>query len=327
MVRLGKLASEGSEVLVKLEGHNPAGSIKDRPALRIIEEAERSGALEPGGTIVESTSGNFGKSLAMIGAVRGYRVIIVVDPKTAPSVTNFCRAHGAQLDLVDTPDEGGGYQKPRVERVRELLRELPGAFWPDQYDNPSNPRAHEETTAAEITDEIDDLDVLVSAVSTGGHVSGLAAALKRAYPGLEVIGVDANGSSIFGTPYKPYLIRGIGLSWQPGNVDLAGIDYFHQVSDAEAFRTCRALARHEGLFVGESSGAAVFAAMYRAITQGDRRILVMAPDGGVNYVTESYDDSWVRERLGNDLDVDDELAGFQRRLHKASFRPEKVRKP
>ena len=131
VVRLNRFAPEGSQIMVKLESGNPAGSIKDRPALSIVEEAELTGRLAPGGTIVESTSGNFGKSLAMIGAVRGYRVVIVIDPKTSPSVANFCRACGARLEMVDTPDELGGYQKPRVERVRELLEEIPGAFWPD----------------------------------------------------------------------------------------------------------------------------------------------------------------------------------------------------
>ena len=245
VVRLNRFAPEGSQIMVKLESGNPAGSIKDRPALSIVEEAELTGRLAPGGTIVESTSGNFGKSLAMIGAVRGYRVVIVVDPKTSPSVANFCRACGARLEMVDTPDEQGEYQKPRVERVRRLLEEIPDAFWPDQYNNEANPQAHEESTAAEIAREVGEIDVLVATVSTGGHTSGLARALKHIYPHLKVVAVDAHGSSIFGTPYYPYLIRGIGLSWQPENADPRAVDWLHQVSDIEAFTTCRSLARHE----------------------------------------------------------------------------------
>jgi cystathionine beta-synthase/cysteine synthase A len=324
VVRLRNLSPNGCDLLIKLEGCNPAGSIKDRPALHIIDGAERSGQLKPGGTIVESTSGNFGKSLAMIGAVRGYRVVLVVDPKTSPSVINFCRACGAQIDTVDVPDESGGYQKRRVERVRELLETLPDAFWPDQYNNPGNPRAHAETTAAEIVDDVGDLDVLVAAVSTGGHVSGLARALKRAYPSLQVVAVDAYGSSIFGTHYSPYLIRGIGLSWQPGNLDLGLIDWFHRVADSEAFRTCRCLAKHEGIFVGESAGAVVFAGLCRALAEQGRRILAIAPDGGINYVTESYDDRWVQERIGHRVDPD-EPADYLKRLRSPQYRPIRVK--
>ena len=321
VVRLNRLAPEGSQIMVKLESANPAGSIKDRPALSIIEEAELTGRLAPGGTIVESTSGNFGKSLAMIGAVRGYRVVIVVDPKTSPSVANFCRACGARLELVDTPDEQGGYQKPRVERVRQLLEEIPGAFWPDQYNNDGNPRTHEETTAAEIARDVGEIDVLVATVSTGGHTSGLARALKRIYPRLTVVAVDAHGSSIFGTPYHPYLIRGIGLSWQPENADPRAVDWLHQVSDIEAFTTCRSLARHEGMFVGESAGAATFAAASRALSDGDKRVLVMAADGGANYVTESYDDEWVRERLGQNIETDATPEDFLARAYEPENRP------
>ena len=321
VVQLNRLAPEGSEIMVKLESGNPAGSIKDRPALSIVEEAELTGRLRPGGTIVESTSGNFGKSLAMIGAVRGYRVVIVVDPKTSPSVANFCRACGARLEMVDTPDELGGYQKPRVERVRELLEEIPGAFWPDQYNNEANPRAHEDSTAAEIAREVGEIDVLVATVSTGGHTSGLARALKRIYPRMTAVAVDAHGSSIFGTPYHPYLIRGIGLSWQPDNADPRAVDWLHQVSDIEAFTTCRSLARHEGMFVGESAGAAAFAAASRAMYEGDRRILVMAADSGVNYVTESYDDEWVRERTGRKIEADPTPEDFLARAYEPENRP------
>ncbi|HWS35623.1 MAG TPA: pyridoxal-phosphate dependent enzyme [Actinoplanes sp.] len=188
VVKLSKVEElTGFHILVKLESFNPGGSIKDRAALAMITRAEHDGLLEPNGTIVESTSGNLGKSLALIGAVKGYRVVIVVDPKTPSSVLRFVRSLGADIDMVRTPDEDGGYQRPRRARVRELLATIPGAFCPDQYDNPVNPLAHATTTTAtELLADVPEFDTLVAAVSTGGHLSGLASTVKkRLRPGTE----------------------------------------------------------------------------------------------------------------------------------------------
>lgn len=286
----------GAEVLVKVESANPGRSIKDRAAHFMIDQAEASGRLRPGDTIVESTSGNLGKSLALIGAVKGYRVILVVDPKTPASVLRYAKALGAEIELVDTPDEGGGYQRQRLERVRQLRADDPTVFWPDQYRNPDNPRIHAEQTAGEILSDLPEFDALVAAVSTGGHISGLSRVLKEKLPDLVTVAVDAAGSAAFGYPFRGYAMRGLGLAWKPGNLDLSVVDRVHLVGDLEGIATSRALARHEGLLVGESAGAAVFAALHHAHHHPGSRILVVAADDGANYLGESFDDEWLRER-------------------------------
>ncbi|CDO06253.1 cysteine synthase family protein [Mycolicibacterium cosmeticum] len=295
VVRLRHLrAPNGCEVLVKLEAHNPGRSIKDRSALFMVQQAARDGRLIPGGTIIESTSGNLGKALALIGAVRGYRVILVVDPKVPQSVIQFARSLGAVLDFVDVPDANGGFQGPRIERVKELCAQDPTLFWPDQYNNTDNPRAHAELTALEILADLDHLDALVATVSTGGHITGLSRTLKAHLPHLNTVAVDAVGSSTFGHPFAAYKMRGLGLAWKPGNLDHSVIDHFHAVADHEGIATSRLLARHEGIFVGESSGAAVFAALNYAHHHPGQRILAIAADDGVNYLAESFDDDWLR---------------------------------
>ncbi|MEH1097928.1 PLP-dependent cysteine synthase family protein [Micromonospora sp. CPCC 205561] len=278
----------GCEILVKLESFNPGGSIKDRAALSMVTQAERDGRLKPNGTIVESTSGNLGKALALIGAAKGYRVVVVVDPKAPQSMINFVSALGAEIEMVDTPDENGGFQRPRLERVRQLLGELPDAFWPDQYNNPDNPRAHAEVTAAELLADVPRFDALVAAVSTGGHISGLAATVKRHLPEVVTVGVDAEGSAAFGHRPGKYAMRGLGLAWPPGNLDRSLVDRLHRVADSEGIATMRLLARAEGILVGESGGAAVFAALHHALRHPGSRIVVVAADGGTNYLDESF---------------------------------------
>ncbi|MGQ4514767.1 pyridoxal-phosphate dependent enzyme [Streptomyces sp. DW26H14] len=294
VVRLRKLLPRPQDrIYVKLEGTNPSGSIKDRAALHMIEEAERQGRLSPQYTIVESTSGNLGKSLALIGAVKGYRVILVVDPKTPQSVLSYAVSLGAELDMVEHPDANGSYQTARIRRVDELLRKDPQARSLDQYNNPDNPRAHALHTAPEITKDFDELSALVAAVSTGGHLSGLSSTLKEHFPSLHVRAVDAVGSATFGHPFAPYKMRGIGLSWHPGNLHEAVIDSLHRVADTEALSMCRVLAREEGLLLGESGGAAVFAALTYAASHPGATVLAVAPDTGSNYLYESYDDDWL----------------------------------
>lgn len=294
IVRLRHVRSTNtSEVLIKIEGANPGGSIKDRPAAFIVREAERRGELPPHGTIIESTSGNFGKALALIGAAEHYQVVLVVDPKAPESMIRFCEAFGATIEMVNTPDEDGGFQRARVRRVRELLDEIPDSYWPNQYDNPDNPKAHAVFTAREILRDLGEFDVLVATVSTGGHISGVSAALKEELPNLEVIAVDAVGSSIFGFPFHHYMTRGVGLAWTPENLAIQTVDRVHRVSDPEAIATARVLARWEGLLIGESSGAATFAALHHAELRPGSRILVIAADTGANYIDESFVDTWL----------------------------------
>ncbi|BBZ28890.1 cysteine synthase [Mycolicibacterium madagascariense] len=304
IVRLRRLKVENrSEILVKLEAYNPGRSIKDRSALFMVEQAERDGRLLPGGTIIESTSGNLGKALALIGAVRGYRVVLVVDPKVPRSVLQFAAGLGATLDFVTIPDQHGGYQGPRIERVKALCAEDPSLFWPDQYNNPDNPRAHASVTATEILADLDFVDALVATVSTGGHVTGLSRTLKQHLPQLVTVAVDAIGSSTFGHPFSTYKMRGIGLAWKPNNLDHSLIDRFHPIADHEGIATSRVLVRHEGIYVGESSGAAIFAALHYAHHHPGHRVLVVAADDGVNYLGESFDTDWLRRHgLGQVLD-------------------------
>ncbi|WP_051116413.1 PLP-dependent cysteine synthase family protein [Amycolatopsis nigrescens] len=303
VVRLRRVTvPNGSEILVKLEAFNPGGSIKDRAVLSMVTHAERDGRLQPGGTIVESTSGNVGKALALIGAVRGYRVILVVDPKAPASMLKYVSALGAEIVLVDTPDAQGWYQGPRIERVKQLVSVIPDSFWPDQYNNPDNPRAHAEHTGRELLGDVPRFDALVTAVGTGGHISGTSATVKRALPNVVTIGVDAKNSATFGHPFSewsdggPSRIRGLGLMWQPGCLDRSVVDRVQLVADHEGIATTRLLATEEGVLVGESAGAAVFGALHHAHENPGSRIVVIAPDDGANYLGETFDDGWLATR-------------------------------
>ena len=297
IVRLRRMTVDnGSEILVKLESFNPGGSIKDRAALSMVTAAEQDGRLVPGGTIIESTSGNVGKALSLIGAIKGYRVILVIDRKAPRSMMNFATALGAELIMVTTPDESGGYQRPRREKVKQLLAEIPNSFWPNQMHNPDNPRAHAERTAYEVLDAVDEFDALVATVSTGGQVTGLATTVKRERPEVTTIAVDAVGSAAFGFPFHGYQMRGLGLAWKPGNLDYDLVDRVHLVADHEGIATMRLLATTEGVLVGESAGAALFGALHHAHHHPGSRIVVVAADGGVNYMDESFDDDWLALR-------------------------------
>lgn len=295
-VRINRLSSEiSSEIYLKLEGLNPGGGVKDRSALRIIDEAEREGRLEPGGTIVESSSGNFGRALAMIGAVRGYRVILVLDPNAPRSVASFCRTLGAEVEIIEKPEKEGGFQQARINRVNELLRESPGSYWPNQYANPHSVVMHAETTARELLADFPSIDVLVASVSTGGHISGIAPVVKRACPEVETVAVDAVGSAIFQPRYEPYRLRGLGLAWRPEILDYQTIDRVQLVEDEDAFAACRLAAKEEGLLVGESAGAVLFACLSAGRRRQGGTIVGIAADAGENYLDESFDDAWLKD--------------------------------
>lgn len=285
----------GKRLYLKLECFNPTFSIKDRTAYGMVQAALRSGALRPGGTIVESTSGNLGKSLAMIGSVLGLEVVIVVDPKVSAETLSFYRAFGAQVVVVDQPDPVGGYQTARIARVKALLAATPGAYWPNQYDNADNPNYHYEHTAGEILGETPFFDTLVGSISTGGHLCGIARRVKQERPFVRTVACDAAGSAVFGGPFAPYLLNGIGLSWRSRNADLALFDACYTVADEEAFSTARAVARHAGLLLGGSSGAVVFAALAELQRGPGTAALAIVPDSGANYLTGFYDDRWLAE--------------------------------
>jgi len=285
-----------ASLLVKCERTNPGGSIKDRPAKFIIEEAERCGMLHPGGTIIESSSGNFGISLAMIGAVKGYHVIILVDPKTTSANLAVLKTYGAEIIVVTEQDDSGSYHKTRIAKANQLARIIPGSFRPDQCFNLLNSEAHYRQTAQEILEECDhQIDVLIASVSTGGQLGGISRYFKRHAPHTQIIGVDAEGSAIFGGKAHPYLTPGVGLGWTPDNLDLGLVDCVFKVPDEDTFLACRALARQEGVMAGASSGSVFIVGLrYAQELSSCVRIVCVFSDGGERYLNTVYSDEWLQ---------------------------------
>jgi len=301
IVRVNHLASvcRTSELFIKLECCNPGGSIKEKNAVYLVDLAEREGWLKPGGTIVESSSGNFGLGLAIVGAARGYHVIIVIDEKTTGPFRRMLAAYGATLATVpsDVVDAAGSMQKARMAKAREIAATVPGAWYPCQHENPHNPDAHAFYTAREIEASFgDSLDALVVGVSTAGQFMGVARYLHPRYPALRLVGVDVEGSAIMGAPRKPYKMTGVGLSFAPPNLDYSLLDRAYVVPEAVAYSTCHALARREGLLLGASTGAIVAAGLRLAaeLPVGSR-ILMINPDSGDRYLETVYDTDWLAD--------------------------------
>ncbi len=297
LVRLDRLAGHSpAQLYAKWEGLNPGGSVKDRPARFIIRQARQLGLLRPGGVIIESTSGNFGVALAMIGAVAGYRVIIVVDPKVPIAHRRAMEAYGAELVEVSEPDESGGYFKPRLELANRLAREIDGAFRPDQHFSLMNAATHFQETGPEIHAQMDGtIDYLVVAVSTAGQLRGLAEYFRSRACGTQIVGVDAIGSGVFGGLRHAYLQSGIGLAWPPSNLDVSLLDRAYKIADDDAFSTARLLAQAEGLLAGPSSGAVAFVGMHLAEAEPGSRIVCVLSDTGQRYLETLYDDDWLAE--------------------------------
>uniref|UniRef100_UPI0025DD16E4 PLP-dependent cysteine synthase family protein n=1 Tax=Mycobacterium sp. TaxID=1785 RepID=UPI0025DD16E4 len=242
----------------KLEGLNP-GAMKDRPALHMVEQARARGDLLPGARIVESTSGTMGLGLALAGTVYGHPVTVVTDPGMEPIIERMLTAYGAHLDLVAEPHPVGGWQQARKDRVAELLAEDPHAWYPDQYNNPDNVDAY-RPLAMEMISQLGNIDVLVCSVGTGGHSAGISRVLREHNPDLKLIGVDTIGSTIFGQPAASRLMRGLGSSIYPGNVDYPGFNEAHWVAPAEAVWACRALASTHYVSGGWSVGSVALVA-------------------------------------------------------------------
>ena len=308
------LVPPGRQLFMKVEYTNPNFSIKDRTALGLVQSALAGGKLAPGGTLIESTSGNLGKSLAMLGAILGFRVIVVVDPKVSASVLNWYRAYGAEVDLVERPDQSGGYQKARIARVQRLLEENPGAYWPNQYENLDNSDYHYATTGPEVMEDVRAIgaDAVVGSVSTGGHLCGIGRWIKRDSPQTRVIASDIAGSCVFGGSFSPYLINGVGLSWRSANTDLSIFDGIVIASDVQSISVCHLVAREHGLLLGGSSGLVLFAALTALRQDGIGSVLAILPDSGVNYLDQFYDKAWLaakqvvplsREQLAAELDA------------------------
>ncbi len=295
LVKLNKV-TDGAAclVLAKIEYMNPGGSVKDRPAVAMLEEAERAGLLKPGGTIVEPTSGNTGSGLAMAAAIRGYRCILVMPDKMAKEKIDLLKAYGAEVVVTPTnvPNDSAESYYGVANR---LASEIPGAFQPNQFHNHHNPEAHYHTTGPEVwRDTRGTITHFVAGIGTGGTISGTARYLKDQNPKIHVVGADPEGSIYSGDTPRSYAVEGIGMSYLPETVDMKVIDEMVRVSDRESFLMARRIAREEGLLVGGSSGTAAVAAVKLAKTLPKEAIVVVLfPDSGRGYMSKIFNDEWM----------------------------------
>ncbi|MDX3383965.1 cysteine synthase family protein [Streptomyces niveiscabiei] len=274
----------------KLEGLG-AGGMKARAAVSMLLGARERGELRPGAPVVESTSGTLGIGLAFAGQALGHPVVLVGDRELEPSMRQLLRAYGVRLDLVERPAPVGGWQAARLARLRELLAALPGAYWPDQYNNPDNTAGY-ASLAAELAVQLDHLDILVCSVGTGGHSAGVIGPLRRHWPRLRLIGVDSTGSTIFGQPARPRLMRGLGSSIHPRNVAYDAFDEVHWIGPAEAVDACRRLARESFVSGGWSTGAVARVAAWAARVHPGAVVATVFPDGPHRYLDSVFDDDF-----------------------------------
>ncbi len=283
-IRINRLFGADREVWIKSERSNPGGSIKDRIALAMVEDAEKSGALKPGGTIIEPTSGNTGIGLAMVAAVKGYKLVLVMPDSMSVERRRLMLAYGASFEL--TPREKG--MNGSIARAKELIEATPGSWMPQQFENPSNIDVHVRTTAAEIAADFPDgIDVLITGVGTGGHITGCAKVLKQKWPKLKVFAVEPTASPVIsGGKPSPHPIQGIGAGFIPKNLDTALLDGAIQVEAEAAREYARRAAREEGILVGISSGATL-AAIAAKLGDFDKsaRILGFNYDTGERYLS------------------------------------------
>jgi cystathionine beta-synthase len=304
LVRLTKV-SQGLDptILVKLENLNPGGSVKDRIGVAMVEQAEKKGLLTPGGTIIEPTSGNTGVGLAMVAAVKGYKMIFVMPDKMSEEKRAILRAYGAKVVVTPTnvlPDSPEHYTRVAERLARETSR----SYMPNQYENEANPDAHYRTTGPEIWRQTEGkLDVFVCGMGTGGTITGTSRFLKEKKKSLQVVGVDPEGSifhsRFHGNKEEPhqYKVEGIGEDFMPGTLDMSIVDDVIQVSDRDAFLMARRLAREEGILVGGSGGTAVQAALKVAEHLDEHKMIVaLLPDTGRNYLSKLFSDKWMKEQ-------------------------------
>jgi len=297
LVRLRRIGADiASPIYAKVESLNPGGSVKDRVGFAMVEAAEKAGLLKPGGTLVEATAGNTGMGLALVAAVKGYRLIVVLPDKMSAEKIALLRAYGAEVVITATnvpPDSPESYNGV----AERLAREIPGAYRPDQFSNPNNPLAHYLTTGQEIwTDSEGHVEVFVASMGTGGTISGTARYLKERNPAITIVGADPEGSILSGDAPHSYKVEGIGEDFIPKTFNRQVVDEMVRVSDKDSFNTARRLAREEGILAGGSSGTALAAALKYAqrLTQ-PREIVVLLPDTGRNYISKIFSDEWMRE--------------------------------
>lgn len=304
MVKINKLnPNKNVTLLAKLENFNPGGSLKDRIALHIIEDAEKRGLLKPGDTIIESTSGNTGLGLALVALVKGYKTIFTIPDKMSQEKIDLLKAFGAKVVITPTnvtPDSPESYW----EVAKELNRKIPNSFYVNQHYNLKNPQAHYLTTGPEIWKQTKGkIDYLIAGMGTGGTISGTAKYLKKKNSKIKIIGVDPKGSIFYqyfktGKTVKahPYQVEGIGEDVLVGTLDFKVIDDVIQVNDKQAFNMARKLLKKEGIFVGGSSGAVMYGAIKLAKKiKGRKTIVVILPDSGLNYLSKIFDDQWMRK--------------------------------
>jgi cystathionine beta-synthase len=305
LIRLQRIAKDcKAEVCVKADYLNPGGSVKDRIGTTMIDEAERKGLLKPGGTIIEGTSGNTGMGLALVAAVRGYKMVFTITDKQSKEKVDLLKALGAEVIVCPTavePDDPRSYYSV----AKKLSREIPNSFYPNQYENPMNPEAHYHTTGPEIWEDSEGkITHFVCGMGTGGTISGVGRFLKEKNPAIQVIGVDPIGSLYYdyvktgkvGKAHS-YVVEGIGEDIFPGTMDFKVLDEVLQVTDRECFITARNLVKGEGIFSGGSGGGCVSAALRlaRGLPAGNL-VVAFLPDTGMRYLSKVYSDAWMRER-------------------------------
>ena len=297
LVRLNRVTEGlGGVVLAKLEFYNPVSSVKDRLGIAIVDAAEASGELKPGGTIIEPTSGNTGHGLVIAAALKGYRCIFVMADKQSAEKQSLLRAYGAEVVLCPTnvePESPESYYSV----ARRLARDIPGAFQPDQYWNMNNPLAHEQTTGPEIWRQTEGaVTHVIIASGTGGTISGVGHYLKSQNPAIQIIGADPEGSVLSGDTARPYLTEGIGEDFFPGTMDLKCVDDVIVTPDKDCFLMTRKLATMEGILTGGSGGSAVVAGLEYAkkLTEKDFMV-ILVPDTGMRYLSKIYNDEWMKE--------------------------------
>ena len=327
LIRLHRIA-EGipAPVYVKADHLNPGGSVKDRIAIRMIEHAEQQGLLKPGGTIVEATSGNTGMGLALVAAVKGYKIIFTINDKQSQEKMAALRALGAEVIVCPTsvePDDPRSYYSV----ARKLSEEIPNCYYPDQYGNSMNPRAHYETTGPELwEDSAGRITHFVAGMGTGGTLTGVGRYLKEQNPNVQVIGVDPVGSIYYDFFKKgvvgkaePYVVEGIGEDFFPATMDLSLLDDVLQVTDRECFVWTRKLARLEGIFAGGSTGGAVCATLRVAASlTPEQMVVTFIPDGGSRYLSKIFNDDWMRRHQYSESELHitaEEVVRLKRRHH------------
>ncbi|WP_225520577.1 PLP-dependent cysteine synthase family protein [Mycobacterium avium] len=289
------LSPPGRGFWAKLEGFNPGGSMKDRPALHMVEAARARGELTPGARIVESTSGSLGLGLALAGQAYGHPVTVVTDTGMEPIVRHMLAAYGAQVELVTEPHPVGGWQQARKDRVAQVLADHPGSWCPDQYSNPDNITGY-QSLGLELINQLGHVDVLVCSVGTGGHSAGVARVLRQFNPDMKLIGVDTIGSTIFGQPATTRLMRGLGSSIHPANIDYHAFNEVHWIAPHEAVWAARTLAASQFASGGWSVGAVALVAGWAARTYPkDTRIAAVFPDGPQRYFDTIYNDDYCHQ--------------------------------